>query len=571
MDFYYPLQMPRHLGAWSTNVETVICENVLCWFPLFKNARNLIITATMKRKDDNADPIPGLSQMPGVHQVNNITSLTFDINVDTHDIRWLGEHFRFPTLLHLKISYHKNGTYGHARDAAEMVYMRYPFCASFIDNLLLSSPSLSSLTLDGIPMRITQVLAILAPLTSLTRLVMHEPLPCHNGIPIDPLFAPYYPISNRLIRALTNDASLLPCLRSLELVWRHRVNEDALLEMLERRHQMNLEEVSLGTRYPEPEITEETRASLEKFQEIGLRVKVLTIESDTNDFVIRVRSFKMNAEAPINKLLSDDVFTLIFAGVAAEETKHSALYTILQISFVCRRWRSVALSFPELWSNVCLKAPKWHLVRDHRRRSLASKGVIDSPSRWMANTSWTAPAVRWVLGCIDLIHTKIRRWRSLNLSSADMCPKYVHHLIGKTPSFDSLEVLTVGYALLEHFYKLGIAEPEMPLLRTFCTRLNEGNAWALNSPKMSKLLGAWSRNIDTIICENALCWFPLFRKARNLIVTTTLKRQENRFDPMSGLSQMPGVHHIHNITSLTFDINVDTHNIRWFGGAFPVS
>ncbi len=85
----------------------------------------------------------------------------------------LGEHFRFPNLLHLKISYHKNGTYGRARDAAEMVYMRYPFCASFIENLLqFSSPFLSSLTLDKIPMRIAQVLAILAPLTSLTRLVI---------------------------------------------------------------------------------------------------------------------------------------------------------------------------------------------------------------------------------------------------------------------------------------------------------------------------------------------------------------------------------------------------------------
>ncbi|KAK0244775.1 hypothetical protein EDD85DRAFT_212221 [Armillaria nabsnona] len=292
-----PLKMPRHLGAWSTNVETVICENALCWFPLFKSARNLIITTTMKRKEDNAEPMLCLSQMPGVHQISNITSLTFDINVDTHDIRWFGERFRFPNLLHLKISYHKNGTYGHARDAAETVYMRYPFCASFIENLLQFSPSLSSLTLDKIPMRITQVLAVLAPLTSLTRLVIHEPVPCLNGIPIDPLFAPYYPISGRLIGALTNDAYLLPRLKSLELVWRHKVNECALLEMLECRRQMNLEDVSLGTRYPEPEITEETRASLKKFQEIGLRVQVLKFESDANDFVVRARPFVRKPDA----------------------------------------------------------------------------------------------------------------------------------------------------------------------------------------------------------------------------------------------------------------------------------
>ncbi|KAK0183638.1 hypothetical protein F5146DRAFT_1008907 [Armillaria mellea] len=81
-----------------------------------------------------------------------------------------------------------------------------------------------------------------------------------------------------VIEALSSDAYFLPRLKSLELVWRHEVNEGALLEMLERRHQMNLEEVSLGTRYPEPEITEEIRACLEKFQEIGLRVQVLNVE-----------------------------------------------------------------------------------------------------------------------------------------------------------------------------------------------------------------------------------------------------------------------------------------------------
>ncbi|KAK0222332.1 hypothetical protein IW262DRAFT_975398 [Armillaria fumosa] len=224
---FHHLQMPRHLGAWSTNVKTIICEN----------ARNLILTIAMEQKEGNTEPMPGLSQMPGVHQISNITSLTFDINVDTHDIRWFGERFRFPDLLQLKISYHKNGTYGHARDAAEMVYMRYPFCASFIENLLQFSPSLSSLALDRITMRITQ---ILAPLTSLTRLVIHEPVQCYNGIPIDPLFAPYYPISNRLIGGLTNDLYLLPHLRSLELLWRHSVDECALLQMIECRRQMNL-------------------------------------------------------------------------------------------------------------------------------------------------------------------------------------------------------------------------------------------------------------------------------------------------------------------------------------------
>ncbi|PBK62137.1 hypothetical protein ARMSODRAFT_611719 [Armillaria solidipes] len=288
-NFRRPLKMRRHLGAWSTNVETIICENALCWFPLFKNARNLIITATMKRKEGDTEPLPCLSQMPGVHQIGSITSLTFDINVDTHDIRWFGERFRFPNLLHLKISYHRNGIYGHESDAAEMIYMRYPFCATFIDNLLLSSPSLSSLTLDKIPMRITQVLAILAPLTSLTRLVINEPVPCLYGIPIDPLFAPYYPISNRFIKALSNDTYLLPRLKSLELVWRHRVDERALLDMIECRRQMNLEDVSLGTSYPAPEIMEETRASLMNLQEIGLRVQVLKKESDAKDYAIRAR------------------------------------------------------------------------------------------------------------------------------------------------------------------------------------------------------------------------------------------------------------------------------------------
>ncbi|PBK96004.1 hypothetical protein ARMGADRAFT_1061749 [Armillaria gallica] len=269
------LKMARHLGAWSTNVETIICENALCWFPLFKSARKLIIIVAIKRKGDNAEPMPCLSQMPGVHQIGNITSLTFDINVTTHNIRWFGERFRFPNLLHLKILYHKDGTYGPVGDAAELVYMRYPFEASFIENLLQFSPSLSSLTLDKIPMRITQVLAILAPLTSLTRLVIHEPVPCLNGIPIDPLFAPYYPISNRFIEALSKDAYLLPRLKSLELVWRHGVDERVLLDMIECRRQMNLEEVSLGTSYPAPEITEEIWASLMKFQEIGLRVQIV--------------------------------------------------------------------------------------------------------------------------------------------------------------------------------------------------------------------------------------------------------------------------------------------------------
>ncbi|KAK0185456.1 hypothetical protein F5146DRAFT_181413 [Armillaria mellea] len=69
--------------------------------------------------------------------------------------------------------------------------------------------------------------------------------------------------------------------------------------------------------------------------------------------------------APINDLLSDDIFILIFAGVAAIETRHPAVCTIVQMSSVCRRWRTVALSFPELWSKVDInlrtgKSLKWY-------------------------------------------------------------------------------------------------------------------------------------------------------------------------------------------------------------------
>ncbi|KAK0201366.1 hypothetical protein DFS33DRAFT_1455322 [Desarmillaria ectypa] len=273
-NFRSPLKMLPRLGAWSRNVETIICENFLCWFPLFKNARNLVVTTTMKRKKDDTEPMPGLSQTPGVYEIVNITSLTFDINVDTHNICWFGKRFRFPNLVHLKISYHKDDKYGPEADAAQMVYMRYPFLAAFVENLLQSSPCISSLTLDKIPIRITQVLAVLVPLTNLTRLVIHEPIPCLYGIPIDPLFAPYYPISNRFIDALLNDAYLIPHLKSLELVWRHKVNECALLDMIEHRRKMNLEDVSLGTRYPGPEIMEQTRARLKKLREMGLRVQV---------------------------------------------------------------------------------------------------------------------------------------------------------------------------------------------------------------------------------------------------------------------------------------------------------
>ncbi|KAK0460253.1 uncharacterized protein EV420DRAFT_1535874 [Desarmillaria tabescens] len=269
------VNMPSRLGAWSRNVETIICENFLCWFPLFKNARNLIITTTMKRKKDDTEPMNGLSQMPGVHEIGNIISLTFDINVDTHNICWFGEHFRFPNLLHLKISYHKDVKFGPESDGAQMVYMRYPFQAAYVENLLQSSPSLSSLTLNKIPMRKAQVLAFLTPLTSLTRLSIHEPTPCLYGIPIEPLFVPYYPISQGFIEALSNNTHLLPHLKSLELVWRHNVNECALLEMIEHRREMNLEDVSLGTRYPAPEMMEETRLRLKEIREMGLRVQVL--------------------------------------------------------------------------------------------------------------------------------------------------------------------------------------------------------------------------------------------------------------------------------------------------------
>ncbi|KAK0222331.1 hypothetical protein IW262DRAFT_1493964, partial [Armillaria fumosa] len=61
---------------------------------------------------------------------------------------------------------------------------------------------------------------------------------------------------------------------------------------------------------------------------------------------------KICVKAPINDLLSDDIFILIFSGVAAVETRHPAVCTILQMSSVCRRWRNATLSFPELWSKV---------------------------------------------------------------------------------------------------------------------------------------------------------------------------------------------------------------------------
>ncbi|KAG7442246.1 uncharacterized protein BT62DRAFT_1040600 [Guyanagaster necrorhizus] len=200
------LKMLPRLGVWSANVDTIICENYLCWFPLFRNALNLTITTTVKRRTEDTESMRGMLQMPGVHQVENITSLTLDINVDTHDIRWLGEHFCFPNLIHVKISYHKDGRYGPEGDAAQMIYMRYPFIAAFVENLLQFSPSLSSLILDKVPMRMSQVLELLGPLTSLIRLVIHEPLPCRYGTPIEPLFAPYYPISGRFIEVLSNDA-----------------------------------------------------------------------------------------------------------------------------------------------------------------------------------------------------------------------------------------------------------------------------------------------------------------------------------------------------------------------------
>ncbi len=143
--------MPRRLGAWSTNVETIICENApLLVPPLQKRSKsNHHHHSETKRRQRRSNAL--FVQMPGMHQISNITSLTFDINVDTHDIRWFGERFQFPNLLHLKFSYHKNGTYGHARDAAEMVYMRYPFCASFIENLLqFSLPYLHSLSIKSL-------------------------------------------------------------------------------------------------------------------------------------------------------------------------------------------------------------------------------------------------------------------------------------------------------------------------------------------------------------------------------------------------------------------------------------
>ncbi len=243
--------------------------------------------------------------------------------------------------------------------------------------------------------------------------------------------------------------------------------------------------------------------------------------------------------------------------------------------------RSVALSFPELWSNVdiCLDARlKWHQVSvsaDYRWRRLASgMGLLNLQLHHAGSYKLSVTVHgdyfmdRDALSCINLIHTRVRRWWSLNLLSADLCPRYVHGLIGSTPSFDSLEVLSVGHTLLEHFYKLGETEPTMPLLRTFYAQLNEADINFRPSLKMARHLGAWSTNVETIICENALCWFPLFKNARNLIIIAAMKRKGDNAEPMPCLSQMPGVHQIGNITSLTFDINVDTHDICWFGERF---
>ncbi len=194
-------------------------------------------------------------------------------------------------------------------------------------------------------------------------------------------------------------------------------------------------------------------------------------------------------KAPINDLLSDDIFILIFAGVAAVETRHPVVCAILQMSSVCRRWRTVALSFPELWSKVDLnlrigRSIRWHqeywppgtlAAADYTQWPLASNvGLLNLQLQRAGNykLSITMHGDHYYMSrdtrfpSIDLLRTRTPQWGSLDLLSPRLCSQAIHRLISNTSSFDGLDSLSVGHTYLEHFYKLGATGPTMPLLRT---------------------------------------------------------------------------------------------------------
>ncbi|CCM06460.1 uncharacterized protein FIBRA_08725 [Fibroporia radiculosa] len=101
----------------------------------------------------------------------------------------------------------------------------------------------------------------------------------------------------------------------------------------------------------------------------------------------------------------------------------------VRISHVCRRWRSIALDIPALWTEIYfLKADPWDMVDAYLARSKNTTidvsidfDAIKRHQRWHRGLKWSKRAyLRCLRALLDRIGLHRKRWRSFRFTTSNL-------------------------------------------------------------------------------------------------------------------------------------------------------
>ncbi|TFK63778.1 hypothetical protein BDN72DRAFT_902129 [Pluteus cervinus] len=109
-------------------------------------------------------------------------------------------------------------------------------------------------------------------------------------------------------------------------------------------------------------IEEERRKIDEEIKELQIRIQALTLAR--------------NRLAPISRIIIPEILTSIFVW-ARDTSKNPRGYTSLVISWVCRDWRQLSLTYPALWNDIQTTNMAWIQESIIRSRNSALSVTID--------------------------------------------------------------------------------------------------------------------------------------------------------------------------------------------------
>ncbi|KAJ7578613.1 hypothetical protein C8J56DRAFT_1170377 [Mycena floridula] len=192
--------------------------------------------------------------------------------------------------------------------------------------------------------------------------------------------------------------------------------------------------------------------------------------------------------------LPNELMILIMSFVVAGENLDNSAPIIL--SQICRRWRNIALSTSELWSNICLNDPKWNRAW----LSVFLKRSGTSPLTVVSDVTTVSPDE----GILPLLDDNVKRVRLLTFHTSSLSAmQRVVDTLDKCPN--TLKSLDLG---LEH------SDETPPLPPASSSLLNHSREWTTASTL---------RLQNSAITELKFHRIPLFvLSPRNLIALTTV-------------------------------------------------